>query len=252
MSEGLPVSDPDKGQPDFVKDLVAAGARAPEVLARRVVGSHADQIHKEALAHRAHPEFDVEHHVERLVKSQLILVRSEGAGAGLATTLAGIGGTATAGPPGALAATGVAIVADLAALSWIQMRLTLMIAAAYGHDPRDATVRMKEVLALHNLETAGSKKLTDSAQKGAQRVAKRLLERHLRGPLLQTITAMFRVVGIKFSRAALIRGLPFLNVPINAAIADVTTRRTSTRARKYYRSLPVTIALTTEPDERMP
>lgn len=49
---------------------------------------------------------------------------------------------------------------------------------------------------------------------------------------------MFHVVGIKFSRAAFIRGLPFLNMPVNAAVADVTTRRTSGRARAYYRSLP--------------
>lgn len=85
----------------------------------------------------------------------------------------------TVGPPGALVATGTAIVADLAALSWIQMRLTLMIAAAYGHDPRDGAVPMREILALHNLETTGRKTLREPAQKGLQRVVKRLLERHL-------------------------------------------------------------------------
>lgn len=49
---------------------------------------------------------------------------------------------------------------------------------------------------------------------------------------------MFQLVGIEFSRAALVRGLPFINVPANATVADISTRWTAAKARKYYRFPP--------------
>ena len=53
-----------------------------------------------------------------------------------------------------------------------------------------------------------------------------------------TLKSIFRLVGIKFSRAALVRGLPLINIPANATVADLTTRRTAAKARDYYRTLP--------------
>jgi hypothetical protein len=55
---------------------------------------------------------------------------------------------------------------------------------------------------------------------------------------LAAVKSMFRLVGIKFGRAALIRGLPLINIPTGMIVADVTTRRSAAKARKYYRTLP--------------
>ena len=138
-----------------------------------------------------------------------------------------------------MAAVGTTIVADLATLAYLQVRLSLMIAAAYGHDMTDVDIRVRQRFCLcTRLRHPQPRREARAAARAGRRVGKRLLERYLRGPLLATLKSMFRLVGIKFSRAALIRGLPLINVPANATVADVTTRRTSSKARNYYRSLP--------------
>lgn len=220
-----------------VTDLVKAGAGAPQLLVTKAVRSQAGVIAGQAARARAQANFDVEAYVDKLVSSQLRLVRAEGAGAGLAITLAEMSSTVTG--PGAVIATGTTLLADVSALAYLQIQLTMRIAAAYGHDLSDIDTRMREILSLHSLEMTVSKGGGGkAAAKGSQRVAQRLLERYLRGPALASLTSMFRFVGIKFSRAALVRGLPIINVPANAAVADVTTRRTAKKARDYYRDLP--------------
>ena len=74
--------------------------------------------------------------------------------------------------------------------------------------------------------------------KGGQRVLKRLLMRYLKGDALKAAKAMFRFVGIKFTRVGLLKLVPFVNVPIGVAIAEVTTRRSASKARKFYALLP--------------
>lgn len=127
----------------------------------------------------------------------------------------------------------------MAALAAIQVRLSLMIAAAYGHDIDDIDARVSEILSLHSLEFTAAKSGAPVAAQAGQRVGKRLLEKYLRGALLQSLRSIFRLVGIRFSRAALVRGLPLMNIPANATVADVTTRRTAAKARVYYRTLPL-------------
>lgn len=216
-----------------IQYLIEAGPDAARVLVRHIVETSGRDMGTAARQRRANDSFDVEAHLDRLIKSQLTLARSEGAGAGAVASLAELA-AAPAGPTAVVASVAATVLADIAALAWIQIRLSLMIAAAYGHDMSDIETRVSEILSLHGLETTVGK----SAAPAGQRVGKRLLERYLRGNLLQALKAMFRLVGIKFSRAALIRGLPLVNIPVNASIADITTRRTSSKARTYYRTLP--------------
>ena len=224
-------------KPKFpAKELITAGPDAAKVLVRHTVETSGQGIHERVHRHRAAGDFDVEEYVDRLIKSQLALARAEGAGAGAVMTAAEMSSVITG--PAAVAAIGSSVLADMAALAAIQVRLSLMIAAAYGHDMGDIETRVSEIISLHSLEFSAAKAGSPAAARAGQRVGKRLLEKYLRGPLLQSLKSIFRLVGIKFSRAALVRGLPLINIPANATVADLTTRRTAAKARDYYRTLP--------------
>lgn len=222
----------------LAKTLLAAGSEAPTRLIVWVLDKDAMAIAARVERDRSRDDFVLEEYVAKVRRSHVRLARSEGAGAGMATALAELGGAAAAGPIGAVTGAAATIVADLAMLSRIQIRQSLTIAAAYGMDLTDVEARGQEILVLHGLESSGTKAALTAGQKEGRRVGQRLLERYLRGQTLQAVKAMFRLVGIKFSRAALVRGLPFVNVPVNAAVADVTTRRVGAKADAYYRDHP--------------
>lgn len=225
-------------KPNFpAKELITAGPKAARVLVRHTIETSGQEIQGRIRKHRAADGFNVEDYVDRLIKGQLALARAEGSGAGAVTTVAGMSSVMTG--PAAVAAIGTTVLADMAALAAIQVRLSLMIAAAYGHDMDDLETRVSEIISLHSLEFTAVKAGSPAAAKAGQRVAKRLLEKYLRGPLLQSLRSIFRLVGIKFSRAALVRGLPLINIPANATVADLTTWCTAAKARDYYRTLPV-------------
>lgn len=227
-----------------IGDIVKAGANAPAVLIREVVQRREPKLSAEAAGHRRSADFDVEEYVDRLIKRQLMLVRGQGALAGLAViaseavaaseTVAS-GGAAV---PVALSGMAVTILADLATLSYFQIELSLKIAAAYGHDLTDFETRGREILHLHGLEMIGGQALAPAVGKEGERVGKRLLMRYLRGDALKAAKSLFSFAGIKFTRTWLVKMLPFVNVPVGAAIADVTTRRSASKARKFYAMLP--------------
>lgn len=227
-----------------IGDLAKAGANAPAVLVREVVQRRGAKLSDEAAGHRRAADFDVEEYVDRVIKRQLMLVRGQGALAGLAVaaseavaaskTVSDRGGAL----PVALSGMAVTIVADLATLSYFQVELSLKIAAAYGHDLTDVETRAREILHLHGLEMIGGQTLTPVVGKGGERVGKRLLMRYLKGDALIAAKSLFRFVGIKFTRIGLVKMLPVVNVPVGAAIADVTTRRSASKARKFYAMLP--------------
>jgi hypothetical protein len=222
-----------------VKELVKAGPKAPFVLIRHVIESEGPRLSMEADGHRCSSGFDVEEYVDRLIKGQLMLVRGQGALAGLA--MVGAEAVATAEAVAApLAATTIAaaIIGDLATLSYFQIELSLKIAAAYGHDLGDHETRAREILHLHGLEMIGGDNLGPIVGKGGERVGKRLLMRYLKGDALKAARSLFRFVGIKFTRTGLIKMLPLVNVPAGAAVADITTRRSARKARKFYAILP--------------
>jgi hypothetical protein len=223
---------------------VRAGADAPAFLVREVVERRGPKLLAEAEDHRRSADFNVEKYVDRLVKSQLMLVRGQGALAGLAViaseALAASETIASAGAavPVALSGMALTILADLATLSYFQVELSLKIAAAYGHDLTDIETRSREILHLHGLEMIGGQALAPAVGKGGERVGKRLLMRYLKGEALTAAKALFNFVGIKFTRTWLVKMLPGVNVPVGAAIADVTTRRSAGKARKFYATLP--------------
>jgi uncharacterized protein (DUF697 family) len=228
----------------MVPRLLQAGVEAPKMLLKAAIGAQLEAAAKyvKALPPRDSPG-DVQATVDKVIKAHRHLARTEGAAAGVAmsaaemTTIVGTGGTATV-PVAALTLAG-----DLAGLAWIQVRMVLIIAALYGHDMTDRQARTTELGTLFGLYGAHS--ATAAAERTAaasQRVLKRLLMRYLKGEPLKAITAMFRMVGINFARAGLIRALPLVNIPINAAVNDAATAALGRKARAYYGELPASLA----------
>jgi len=218
---------------DRGEELLLAGKDLPTKLAAMVVGQLADSAANAKRRADASGR-PIEDEVRRIIKAHVLLARTEGAVAGMAltaaetTTLIGSAGTLTI--PTAVA--GVA--GDLAVLSWIQGRMILEIAAVRGMDMEDKEARIRELAILYGIEGALAKQAGEGAGKGLLKIANRLILRHLKGTTLTRLKAIFRVVGINFSRAGVLRFLPFINVPVNAAVNDAATRLMGRRAAKYY------------------
>ena len=220
------------------KELLAAGADAPQVLAgyvaQRLVEGSRDRARRRQ---DRNPNMSEDELVEKVVRSYIRLARSEGAVAGLTmtaaqvTTIIGTAGKLTL--PAAVTTMG----GDLTALAWLQCRMILEIASLRGQPLDDPAELQIELLSLWGLHSP-TRQVGRVAGQAGQRIGKRLLERYLRGAVLQSLKAMFRVVGIKFSRAALVRALPVVNIPINAAVNDVSTRGLARKADRYYREKP--------------
>jgi hypothetical protein len=227
-----------------IRELVKAGPNAPLVLVRHVIESEAPRLVDEAEGHRSADNFDIEEYVDQLIKRQLMLVRGQGALAGLslvaaeAAASAEVVGSAGLAVPVAVGGTALAILGDVATLSYFQIELSLKIATAFGHDLGDHQTRAREIIHLHGMEMIGGDNLGPVVGKGGERVLKRLLMRYLKGDALKAAKAMFRFVGIKFTRIGLLKLVPFVNVPIGVAIAEFTTRRSANKARKFYALLP--------------
>lgn len=215
--------------------LLAAGDDAPEVFAgyvsERLVAGAKERARRRRTKRPGTRPGEL---VKRAIRSYVRLARSQGALAGLTltaaqvTTVFGTAGTLT------LPAAVTTIGADLTTLAWIQGRMVLEIAALRGDPLDDPNEVAKELLILWGVHSP-TRNVGVAAGQAGQRVGKRLLERYLRGAALKSITAMFRLVGVRFSRAALIRGLPVVNIPINAGVNDVSTRALARRADAYYK-----------------
>jgi hypothetical protein len=105
----------------------------------------------------------------------------------------------------------------------------------------DRQGRSAELRTLFGLYGA-SPMASDATVKSTERVLKRLLMRYLRGEPLKAITAMFRMVGIRFARAGVIRALPMVNIPVNAVVNDAATLALGRKAKTYYAELPARAA----------
>ena len=213
MAAAPPV--PPKG---LLERLRAAPVRAPEALALAACEQHAPAAKawlETKQGRFAHSPAELS---DMAIRKHAQYARASGA-------ITGLGGWATMAP-------------DLAALAWIQIGMVLIVAALYGHDLKDKA-RLKELFTLTGVYGAGSANVAgDAAARGAQRVAKRLVLRHLRGENLQALKALFRLVGINFARAGVIRALPLVNIPMNAVVNDAATRTLGRKARAYYSTLP--------------
>ncbi|HVF20946.1 MAG TPA: hypothetical protein VNA14_12000 [Mycobacteriales bacterium] len=220
----------------LVARLMEAGSRAPVVLAEAAAEGLAANAARYAESVRGTD--DVEVLVRRVISAHRTLARVHGASAGAAvsfaeiTTVVGTAGTLT------LPAAAVTLTGDIIGLAWIQTRMTLIVAALYGHDPRDPA-RVKELLTFNGVYgTAPVTTVANAASQAGRRVGKRLLVRYLRGETLQTLKLLFRLVGIRFGRAGLMRGLPLVNIPINAVVNERVTAALGRKAAGYYRTLP--------------
>ena len=176
--------------------------------------------------------------IARVVRAHRRLARTEGAAAGIvasgaeASTVTLSGGTVTI--PALLATT----LGDLTALTWVQLRMHLIIAAVHGHDPRDPA-RLREFLLLQGATGAlGGPAIARPLGNIGENAARRLILRHLSGETLLAVKAACRVAGLNFSRAALLRQLFLLNIPLNAAVNDAITAAFARRCTAYYRDLP--------------
>ncbi len=224
----------------LVPRLLKAGAEAPKILLEAAVSAQSKSAAKyvDSLPSEARTR-DLRTTLDRAIGAHRSLARTEGAAAGATmsvaemTTVFGTAGTAT------LPAVALTMGGDLLGLAWIQVRMVLIIAALHGHDMTDGAARRAELLTLFSLYGAGSATIASEATSAAsQRVLKRLLMRHLKGEPLKAITAMFRMVGIRFARAGIIRALPLVNIPISAVVNDAATLALGRKARAYYAELP--------------
>ena len=234
------MTTPDSDQAKrLVPRLLEAGVRAPQVLLEAAVEAQTGSAEKYVKGLRAGKNAgDVEALVDKVIAAHVMLARTEGAAAGVAmstaemTTIVGTAGTLT------IPAAAVTMAGDLAALAWIQIRMVLIVAGLYGHDLQE-NARIRELLTLTGVYGAGSANIAgDAAAKGVRRMAKRLILRHLQGDNLQAIKALFRMVGINFARAGVLRALPLVNIPVNAVVNDAATRTLGRKARAYYATLP--------------
>lgn len=243
MSENA-VPKPDRG---LIQSVLASGANAGLTALkgghRVLAGGTATNVERMRTTNK---DASVDELMARVVRAHLILARSEGAAAGVATTTAEattiIGSAGTLTVPAAVVITAT----DLTGLAWIQLRMVLMIAALSGHDPLDPA-RLQEFLSLQGaMPPTAAPAAAIPLTVGGIRVATRLLEGYLRGPLLASIRSLFGAVGIKFARAALIRQLFLLNIPANIIVNDAATRRLAQKARAYYGTLPPTATVTVD------
>lgn len=223
-------------KPKFpVKELIKAGPAAPQVLVGHMVATQGPEIARRVAEDRAQPGFDTEAYVDELIRKHRWFARLQGAGGGAMIAVAEV--PAVIGGPGAVvAAAGTAILGDLIALAWIEQRLVMHIAAAYGHNLEDPA-RINEFLKL-----AGVDLLFDGAGSAAgtagSRFGVRAASQWAARKTIQATRSMAQLVGARVARRVVLRGIPVLNIPLGVVFSDVATRRLGRRAREFYRARP--------------
>jgi hypothetical protein len=119
-------------------------------------------------------------------------------------------------------------------LAWIQNRLVLSIAAIYGHDMSDHADRATDLLiiqGIHQSREVARRALVSAAQEAAEKI----ILRHLRKNALLLVKQLFKIVGINFTRKALLeKGVPLVSIPISAGVNEVSTRLLAKQAIKFY------------------
>lgn len=199
----------------LLRRLLANPADAPALLAARAVEQLAPRAERDVRLIRERNPNATDRQLAVYFKNKYSrAARWEGAGTGAAGIL---------GLP-----------VDLVALAWIQNRMVLSIAAVYGHDMTDHRDRAAELLILqgiHNARGPAVKAIVEASEKA---VAKLVL-RHLRKEALVLVKQLFRVVGFKFTRKALLeKGVPLVAVPISAGANQLSTRLLANAAIKFY------------------
>lgn len=147
-----------------------------------------------------------------------------GAATGVAAIFPGIG-TVIATVGGATA--------DAAVSMKLQVDMSMCLAAGYGYDltNTDAQHLAFLIAATGSLEKLGG----EAAKKFANQAGVRLLRQYVRGAALQTLKALFRRVGIVFTRKALEKALPFgIGVAIGGTANFYLTKFVGNQAKTWF------------------
>ena len=223
-------------KPNFpVKELIKAGPAAPQVLVGHLVATQGPEIARKVGEERAKPGFDLEAYVDELIRKHRWLARLQGAGGGAMIAVAEVPAV-IGGPAAVVAAAGTAILGDLVALAWIEQRLVMHIAAAYGHDLEDPA-RINEFLRLAGVELLfdGGGSVAGTA---GSRFGVRAASRWAATKTVEATKSMMQLVGARVARRVVLRGIPVVNIPIGVVLSDVATHRLGRRAREFYRAHP--------------
>ncbi|TQL67419.1 EcsC family protein [Nocardioides albertanoniae] len=231
-------------KPKFpVKELIKAGPAAPQVLVGHLVATQGPEIARKVAADRNKPGFEAEAYVDDLIKSHRRLARLQGAGGGAMIAAAEVPAV-IGGPAAVAAAAATAILGDLVALAWIEQRLVMHIAAAYGQDLEDPA-RVEEFLSLAGVEMLfdGGATATGAAatSKKGSRFGVRAASRWAASKTFGAIKSMMQLVGARVARRVGLRAVPVLNIPLGVVLSDRATNRLGKRAREFYRTRPASV-----------
>ncbi len=219
---------------DLVRTALAAGSSAAGVVAGEAVTRLAAEAGRAAARLRAeHPGETPTRLAERVVDIGVRESRVEGAGAGVATTLAEV--TSFIGTAGTLTipATAALLAADLVALALVQARMVLRMAALAGLDPHDPA-RRQEILALQGLDGPLHETVAAAAAGSSKRWSSRLLLRRAAHGASSATGSLASLVGTRLQRTALTRAIPLLNVPLGARTNGRLTEELGERALERY------------------
>lgn len=126
---------------------------------------------------------------------------------------------------------GFTVPADLAALAWIQGRMTFFIAAAFGFDPRDP-MRPAELLMLQELYETPAEARAALDGIGTSIAVQYVVSQGNREEALTR--RLLKMVGRTLAKRAVYRVMPILSAPVSAAQNGRVTSRLAHRAIAYY------------------
>jgi hypothetical protein len=114
--------------------------------------------------------------------------------------------------------------------------MVVHIAAVYGHDTsdREMAAELLVLQGIYNTTEAARVALTQATK----RVATRLVNTYIKGGTLVLLRQLFRYVGIRFTRTGLLKAVPFIAIPVNAAVNEAATRSLANKAIKFYDTQP--------------
>ncbi|MFG2043337.1 EcsC family protein [Dactylosporangium sp. NPDC048998] len=128
------------------------------------------------------------------------------------------------------------LIVEAAGLGWLQAKLVLHLAAAYGHDPEDRR-RAAELLVLQRVH--GTVETAEAAVRAAEMDGARRADRRARASRMTAPLA--RVVGAGIVRAATARlvrrVVPGAGAIVGYVTAERSTEQLAARAMRFYRNI---------------
>lgn len=176
----------------------------------------------------AHPNID-KTEAQKVVAQKIVdryskISASSGAATSLTSIVPGIG-------------TAVSMVAggtmDVAISMKLQVDMVMCLAAAYDYDLNNEDAKHMSFLiaGLGALEQAG----TTQASKLASKAGVKMVEKYLKGAVLQTLKEIFKYIGINFTKSALKKALPFgIGVIVSSSTNYALTKFVGKQAIEWF------------------